>query len=153
MSLLMTYAMQLSTLKYLLFEDDINIYRSVTSPQDCNLLQSDINSVQSWCIANCMKLNISKTKVISFSWKTNPLVYDYKLCQSSITRTDCIKDLGVLIDNKLHFHEHINHIFSQCIKHLGLIRTITFNFSSLECMLRLYVTLIRSKLEYASLSG
>jgi hypothetical protein len=72
------------------------------------------------CIANGMKINISKTKAISFSRKTNPLVYDYMLCRSSITRTDCIKDLDVLIDNKLHFHEHINHIFSQCIMLLGL---------------------------------
>ncbi|MDR2660870.1 MAG: hypothetical protein LBC17_02350, partial [Lactobacillaceae bacterium] len=53
--------------KYLLFADDLNIYRTVKSPQDCNLLQSDINSIRGWCIANCMKLNISKMKVISFS--------------------------------------------------------------------------------------
>jgi hypothetical protein len=50
--------------KYLLFDDDIKIYRAVASPQDCTLPQSDINSLQGWCIANCMKLNISKTKVI-----------------------------------------------------------------------------------------
>jgi hypothetical protein len=93
-----------------------------------------------------MKLNISKTKVISFSRKTNVPIYDYKLCQSPITRTDSIKDLGVFIDVKLHFHDHVNYVFSRCIKLLGLARSITFNFSSLECMLRL----IRSKLEYAS---
>jgi hypothetical protein len=103
-----------------------------------------------WCIANCMKVNISKTKVISFSTKTNVLFYDYKLCHSSITRTDFIKDLGVFIDAKLNFHDHVNYIFTQCIKLLGLVRSITFNFSSVECMLRLYTTLVRSKLEYAS---
>jgi hypothetical protein len=31
-----------------------------------------------------------------------------------------------------------------------IIITTTFNFSYLECMLRLYITLVRSKLEYAS---
>jgi hypothetical protein len=50
--------------KYLLVADDVKIYRAVKSRQDCDLLQSDINSVQGWCIANCMKLNISKTKLI-----------------------------------------------------------------------------------------
>jgi hypothetical protein len=54
------------------------------------------------------------------------------------------------IDNKLHFHDHINYIFSQCIKLLGLVRSITLNFSSVECMPRLYITLIRSKFENAS---
>jgi hypothetical protein len=48
-----------------------------------------------------MKLNMSKTRVISFSRKTNTLIYDYKLCQSSITRADSVKDLGVFIDHKL----------------------------------------------------
>jgi hypothetical protein len=97
-----------------------------------------------------MKLNISKTKVISFSRKTNVLIYEYKLCHSSINRTDSMKDLGVFIDAKLHFHDHINYIFSQCIRLLGLVRNITFNFSSLECMLTLYIALVRCKLEYAS---
>jgi hypothetical protein len=97
-----------------------------------------------------MKLNITKTIVISFSRKTNVLKYDYKLCQSSITRTDSIKDLGVYNDAKLHFHGHVNHICSDCIKLLALIRSITLHFSSPECMLRLYMTLVRSKIECAS---
>jgi hypothetical protein len=96
-----------------------------------------------------MKLNIAKTRVIS-SRKTNALIYDYKLCQSSVTRSHSIKDLGVHIDNKLHFHDHVNYIFSQSTRLLGLFRNITFNFSSIESMLRLYITLVRSKLEYAS---
>jgi hypothetical protein len=60
-----------------------------------------ISSVQGSCIPNCMKLSISKTKVTSFSRKTTVLIYDYKLCQSSIVRTESIKDLGIYIDNKL----------------------------------------------------
>jgi hypothetical protein len=35
---------------------------------------------------------------------------------------------------------------------LGLIRNITFNFSSTESTLRLYIALVRSKLEYASVA-
>jgi hypothetical protein len=97
-----------------------------------------------------MKLNISKTRVISFSNKNNTLIYDYKLCQSSITRTDSIKDLGVFTDSKLRFHNHVDYIFLQCIKLLGLVRTLTFSFSSLDCLYMLYFTLVRRKLEYAS---
>jgi hypothetical protein len=55
-----------------------------------------------------------------------------------------IKDLGIFIDSKLQFHNHVNHIFSHSIKLLGPVRSITFTFSSLEC------TLVRSELEYAS---
>jgi hypothetical protein len=52
---------------YFLFADDIKIFRIIKSPNDCNRLQSDIDSVQGWCTANFMKLSISKTKVVSVS--------------------------------------------------------------------------------------
>jgi hypothetical protein len=38
----------------------------------------------------------------------------------------------------------------QSTRLLGLIHNITFNFFSIESMLRLYIALVRSKLEYAS---
>jgi hypothetical protein len=85
----------------------------------------------------------------SFSRKTNALIYDFKLCQSSITRSHSIKDMGVYIDNKLPFNDQVNYIFSQSTRLLGLIYNITFNFSSIESMFRLYIALVRSKLEYA----
>jgi hypothetical protein len=84
-----------------------------------------------------MKLNVSKTKVISFSRKINVLMYDYKIFLYSVTRTDSVKVMGVFTDAKLHFHDHVNYIFSHCIMLLRLVRNITFNFSSLECMFRM----------------
>jgi hypothetical protein len=62
-------------------------------------------------IANFMNLNISKTRAITFSRKTNTLLLKYKLRDSYITSTDCIKDLGVSIDSKLLFHSHVDYIF------------------------------------------
>jgi hypothetical protein len=97
-----------------------------------------------------MRLNIAKTCVVSYTRKTNFVSYDYQLCHATITRTSSIKDLGVFFDSKLHFHNHVDYIFSECIKLLGIIRSITFTFSSLECLYTLYLTLVRSKLEYAS---
>jgi hypothetical protein len=59
--------------------------------------------------------------------------------------------MGVFIDSKLHFHNHVDYIFSQCMKLFGLVRTITLPFSSTGSLYMLYYTLIRSKLEYASI--
>jgi hypothetical protein len=55
--------------------------------------------------------------LLLLSRKTNVLIYDYKLCQSSIARTDSIKDLGVFIDAKLHFHDYVN--YTGCFTTLG----------------------------------
>jgi hypothetical protein len=108
------------------------------------------SNIQAWCAANCMKLNVSKTRVLNFSRKTNGFYYVCKIQNSSITRTDTIKDLGVQLDSKLHFQAYVDYIFSQFQRILGLIRTLTYPFSTLDCLLLLYSILVRPKLVSAS---
>jgi hypothetical protein len=84
-----------------------------------------------------------------YSRKTNVLRYDYRLGHTAIARTSSIKDLGVFFDSKLYFHNHVDFLFSKCIKFLGLIRSITFSFSSIDCLFVLYTALVRPQLEYA----
>jgi hypothetical protein len=53
-----------------LFFADLKIFRVITSPRDCLLLQSDVDSVRDWCAANSMRLNSHKTQLIMYSRKT-----------------------------------------------------------------------------------
>jgi hypothetical protein len=64
-----------------------------------------------------------------------------------------LRDLGVPLDCKLYFHQHIDYIFSQGLKMLGLIRYITSSFSTTDSLLVLYSTLVRSKLSMHLSSG
>jgi hypothetical protein len=54
---------------YLLFADDKN-FSGIKTPHDCSLIQMDINSIYGWCTSNYMKINVSKTGVISFTRKS-----------------------------------------------------------------------------------
>jgi hypothetical protein len=56
----------------LLLADDLKVYRAIKSPNDCFLLQSDIERVHEWFSANLMKPNLNKIRVISFSRKIVP---------------------------------------------------------------------------------
>jgi hypothetical protein len=112
----------------------------------CKLLQHDIDLVQNWCLVNGMKLNLGRT----FTLKTNIIYFNCKLCNNLVSCSQCVKDFGVLLDCKLYFHQHVDYIFSQGLKMLGLKQYITSSFSTLDSILVLYSTLIRSKLEYAS---
>jgi uncharacterized membrane protein YqjE len=47
--------------------------------------------IQCFCAANCMELSISKTQVISFSRETVLFIYEHKLHQFCISRTDSSK--------------------------------------------------------------
>jgi hypothetical protein len=137
--------------KCLLFADDLKVYRALSSPNDWLLLQSDIDRVHDWCLANFVKPNFIKVTVVSFARETNVLNYQYRHRNYFILQTDYIKDLGVHIDCKLHFR-HVDFLVSHALKLLGLIRTITFSFSTIDSLLMLYFALVRSKLEYASVA-
>lgn len=97
----------------------------------------------SWSYANFMKLNINKTGIITFTRETSALYYVWKVCYYNIARADTIKDLGVHIVSKMHFHEHAFCIFSKSVSMLGLIRAITSSFSNLDWLSMLYITLVR----------
>jgi hypothetical protein len=81
--------------------------------------------VSDWYIANSMRLNTAKMRVVSYTRKTVFLSYNYQLFRATITLTSSIKDLGVFFYSKLHFHNYADYIFSEWIKLLGLIRSIT----------------------------
>ena len=55
-----------------------------------------------------------------------------------------------MFDSKLNFKEHFNHIIGQAFKSLGFIIRTSRYFRSIETVVLLYVSLVRSKLEYAS---
>jgi hypothetical protein len=137
--------------KYLLFAGDLKIYRNINNVHDCKLLQSDINSVQNWCFENGITLNVGKTTIISFTRKTVGFHFNYKLSNNPILRSQCVKDLGVLLDSKLYFH-HADYISSERLKILGLICYITSSFSTPHSHSVLYTTLVQPKLEYASVA-
>jgi hypothetical protein len=100
--------------------------------------------------ANSVRLNIAKTHVVSYIRKRNFLCYEYQICHATITLTNRIKDLGVFFHSTLHFHIHAYCVFSECNKLLDLIRSITYRFPSLECLYVLYFTIVKYKLEYAT---
>jgi hypothetical protein len=67
-------------------------------------------------------------------------LYNCNLCLFNINSS---KDLPIYIDTKLHFHNHVNRTCLHCVKLLGLVRDITFNFSPLEYTQTIYC-LVRS---------
>ena len=88
-----------------------------------------------------MKLNTDKTRIITFTRKTNSINYIYKLCDKCIICTDSFKDLGVPVDCKLFFHHNNDYICSQLLKMLGLAHTLTFSFSTIDSLLLSHFTL------------
>lgn len=135
---------------YLLFADDLKIYRSIESGSDAQLLQRDLDTLSKWCSKNKLFLNIDKCSYIHFTNNKNIMSFDYKINNLTLNRVNTVKDLGVLLDAKLSFIPHINSIISKAFRMLGFILRITKDFSDLYTLRLLFYTHVRSTLEYAS---
>lgn len=103
-----------------------------------------------WCDTNRMDLNASKCSVISFSRKQSTFHFDYRIRSTTLKRESVVKDLGVLLDIKLTFKEHISYITSKASRTLGFIFRVAKHFKNIQCLKSLYCTLVRSILECSS---
>ena len=56
--------------KIMVYADDIVLFKPITTDLDLTTFQNDIVSVDSWAKANSLKLNVTKTKVITFRVNT-----------------------------------------------------------------------------------
>jgi hypothetical protein len=85
--------------------------------------------------------NAAKTTFISFTRTANSIYFTYKLNCIHIAHPQFVKDLGILLDTKLHFQTHADHLVAQALKTLGLIRYNMSSFSTTDsrfCIVLLY---------------
>jgi hypothetical protein len=136
---------------HLLFADDMKIYLTVDSIDDALRLQGWIEEISRRCKLNNLVLNHLKCSIVSFTRKTKPLLFDYKINGSILTRRESIRDLGVIFDSKLSFGEHIRTIAGTAFRALGFVLRAGREFSDVATLKLLYITYVRSRLEYASL--
>ena len=72
------------------------------------------------------------------------------LCGSELEKVDVFKYLGVLINTKLSWSDHIDGICKKARKILGLVYRRFYQDSSPDTLRALYITLVRPHLEYAA---
>ena len=139
-----------------LYADDTKLWRKITTSADCDILQRDIDTLNTWCIRNKMKFNTDKCKVLTVA-NTEPLFmnelpftkYSYKLGDKILDYTSCKRDLGIFINERFDWHDHHNFILKKGNQMLGMTkRTCNFVFDSGKK--RMYLTLVRSNFEHCS---
>lgn len=115
-------------------------------------LQQDINTIVKWCRINKLELNIAKCNIISFTRRTEVTFqfFNYNINNVTLNRVQLIKDLGIYLDAKLSFDNHIKFITNKAYKMLGFISRSLNNFVQIDTYKLLYFTYVRSNLEYCS---
>lgn len=134
----------------LAYADDMKLFSVIIKPQDTIFLQEELKVFADWCCINRMTLNVSKCSVISFGRLHSLINHDYILYGTSLKRETTVKDLGILLDYRLTFKDHIAYVVSKASSQLGFLFRFTKNFKDVYCVKTLYCSIVRSILEYAS---
>ena len=138
------------------FADDTRIMRAITTSDDINLLQQDLDRVITWASDNNMLLHQDKFEVLNHSVGTNTFLqelpfinqlYCYETTTGTLQPQSSVKDLGILISADLSWTPHISSIVKKAISMSAWVFSV-FKNRSVQTMLTLYKTMVRSHLEY-----
>ena len=138
-----------SLFKFTLFADDTSLFYSSKNKQDSEqTINTELHKVAAWLSANKLSLNVSKSKLLIYSHTLNNKTEPKLLINNEqLNEVDNAKYLGVILDNKLNWHAHINSIALRLSKGIGLLAKIRHYVP--ESVLRsLYFTFINPYIEY-----
>ena len=131
----------------LMFADDTKLYRQIKSDDDAKSLQEDVSKLENWSNKWQLQFHPTKCKTMRISSK-DQAPNKYKLYNTDLDTTTAERDLGVIVDNKLNFNEHIAKQSKKANMVMGIIRR-TFKHLDDKMFVKLFKALVRPHLEYA----
>jgi ribonuclease HI len=134
------------------YADDITITARGKSIQETKAtLQQYINELGDWLNKWRFKLNATKCTFQVFSRRKIHNGINIKIDNRNISKVVNQKVLGIILDSpSLNFTEHIKYLRDEGNKRLNILRAITTTKwgGKKKLLRRVYISLIRSKLEY-----
>ena len=133
-----------------LFADDTKVFRHIKSQEDTIQLQSDINNLLQWSEKWLLKFHPDKCVSMTVSSKRSfPPQNQYSMGQTPLQVSECENDIGIYIDNKLQFDNHVENMVYKANRILAVVRN-TFNYLDQNTFRYIFKGLVRPHLEYAA---
>ena len=135
--------------KILLFADDCKLFRQIDNVTDAISLQNDLSKFENWCNKWNLQINPAKSTSSTITLKHNFHRHQYKIGTSTIAHVNSQRDLGVIIDQKLSFDDHISSITKSSMRILGLLYRFT-EIRDPRALSLFYKSYVSPILEYCS---
>lgn len=141
----------LGQVKFMIFADDLIIYiRDKNIKTIENELQKTVNKLDNWAKENGFIFSTTKTNIIDFCKLKKHTYLNIKLQNKTIEQVTHIKFLGMYFDHRMTWKIHISNLRKECHKRINLLKILSHQKwgADKEMLLKIYRTLIRSKLDY-----
>ena len=135
------------------FADDSQLHRSsqpsdidqtVLSVQDC------VSDIKDWMTQNTLQLNEDKTEALLFnSSKLPDAPASLAICQTPVTFSDSVRNLGFYMDKDPSVKRHINFIYKTAFFELRRISTIR-QYLTVDAAKTLLVLFVLSRVDCCS---
>ncbi len=134
----------------ILFADDTNLFLEGSSYKEIIAkLNPELVLLSEWFKANKLSLNLTKTHFMVFhraKFKSNDMI-PLKINNNVIEKTESTKFLGVIIDNKLTWTNHIVHVKNKIAKGIGIIHKAR-KYLNKQSLIKLYYSFVHPYLIY-----
>ena len=134
-----------------LYADDSLLYKPILNSTDSDLFQIDLNSLVGWADASQMKFNVKKCEQLCIKRLacSNSTPTQYTMSGEPLSSVDHVEYLGVTIDCRLSFDQHIKKICSKANKSLHMLMRC-LKKASPKTKSTAYKTICRPILEFAT---
>ena len=132
------------------FADDTNLLYSHKNPKTLKkIMNKDLKCLYEWLCANRMSLNVGKTKFMIFRppRKSLPDRIVLTLNRTKIYESSKIKYLGLILDSRLTWKEHINELTKKLSQSVGMLYK-TRDFCPTSILKSLYHSIFTSHASY-----
>ena len=132
-----------------LFADDTIMYMALTNANDATSLQQDLDKLASWEEKWKMSFHPQKCSVLRITRSKSPMIYNYKLHGHILKAETNSKYLGVKLNDKFSWNNHIDDVCRKGNSSVGFLRR-NLQISQRHIKANAYTALVRPQLEYAS---
>jgi hypothetical protein len=134
-----------------LFVDDCLLYRRVTTTEDTNILQKDLDKIHDWSKEWQMEFNTQKCSILRVrKARSKGITKEYTMnnakLQDNLTHHPY---LGVELSSDMSWNHHIDKATTKATQKLNLLRRTVNKGASKETREAAYQALVRPHLEYA----
>jgi hypothetical protein len=135
-----------------LFADDTCLVFSAANIDELQIvINREMRLIHNWMVSNKLSINYDKTKYMLFHRQRNQSPFSLYINDNKIEKVNCIKYLGVKIDSKLTWKEHIKYIEGKLSAACGAIYRLRQSVNQ-ECLRSFYFAHAYFHLQYSILA-